>query len=469
PARLAEAARIARERDLPIVALKAARSPVAQAVASSHTGALANEDRVVDAFFRQHGIWRAPDMHGLVNAASLYLKGWRPEGRRLVMISNSGASCVMAADQTHGLGMPLAEFTDETRQGVASKLPAFASAANPIDVTAALLSDNKLFGTVLPIVAKDPAADLLLIALPIAGQGYDVPGFARDAVAYEQASGRPVVLASALTAVRAEFSASGIPSFEYEAEAILALDQLAGHSALLQRRPPVWPATATPMLPAGTGKFMSEWDSLQLIAAHNLPIVPQSLCKSREEAIAAFNALGSPVVVKGCSADVPHKSEAGLVKLGVMTADEAGDAFDAQWRRLEALKVARDGVIVASMVKGRRELALGARIDPQFGPVVLVGDGGTYIEALGDVGLLLPPFDIADVLEALSKLRIAPILNGVRGEPPIDLAPVCAMAVRLGQLMVAAGGAIASIDLNPVIVGAASAPAVTVDALVERG
>jgi acyl-CoA synthetase (NDP forming) len=152
-----------------------------------------------------------------------------------------------------------------------------------------------------------------------------------------------------------------------------------------------------------------------------------------------------------------------------MSAAAAGDAFDEQWRRLDALKVARDGVIVASMVKGRRELALGARIDPQFGPVVLVGDGGRYIEALGDIGLLLPPFDIADVLEAFGKLRIAPILDGVRGEPPIDLAPVCAMAVRLGQLMVAAGGAIASIDLNPVIVGAPSAPAVTVDALVERG
>jgi acetate---CoA ligase (ADP-forming) len=120
------------------------------------------------------------------------------------------------------------------------------------------------------------------------------------------------------------------------------------------------------------------------------------------------------------------------------------------------------------MVKGRRELALGARVDPQFGPVVLVGDGGKYIEALGDIALLLPPFDAQDVLEALGRLRIAPILDGVRGEPPIDLAPVCAMAMRLGQLMLAAAGRIASIDVNPVIVGAAGGGAVIVDALVER-
>jgi acyl-CoA synthetase (NDP forming) len=469
PPRLAEAARIARERDLPIVALKAARSSRAQAVASSHTGALANEDRVVDAFFRSHGIWRAPDIHGLVNAAALYLKGWRPAGRRLVMISNSGASCVMAADQAHELGMPLAEFTPETRRELTAKLPAFASAANPIDVTAALLSDNKLFGNVLPVVARDPAADLLFISLPVAGTGYDVPLFARDAASYATSTGRPVVLAAPLGPVRDEFTKAGIPTFAYDAEAVAALDQLAQHSALLQRAPVRWPAVAPVALPAGGGRFLSEWDSVQLLGAHGLPIVGQRLCRTRDEAVAAFRALGGPVVVKGCSAEVPHKSEAGLVRLGVASEAAAGEAFDALWQRLAELKVARDGVIVAALAKGRRELALGARIDPQFGPAVLVGDGGKYIEALGDVALLLPPFDAQDVLEALAGLRIAPILNGVRGEPPIDLAPVCAMAMRLGQLMLAADGTIASIDVNPVIVGAAGEPALVVDALVERG
>jgi hypothetical protein len=276
--------------------------------------------------------------------------------------------------------------------------------------------------------------------------------------------------------------AAGIPTFTYDAEAIAALDQLAAHTALLQRGVPVWPAGAAPSLPAGDGRFLNEWDSLQLLAAQGLPVVGQRLCRSRDEAVAAFRALApdgaGPVVVKGCSAEMPHKSEAGLVRLGIASAEDAGDAFDALWRRLAELKVARDGVIVAAMAKGRRELALGARIDPQFGPVVLVGDGGKYIEALGDVALLLPPFDAQDVLEAIGRLRIAPILDGVRGEPPIDLAPVCAMAMRLGQLMLAAGGRIASVDLNPVIVGtfgagaigagAIGAGAVIVDALVER-
>jgi acyl-CoA synthetase (NDP forming) len=467
PARLAEAARVARERDLPIVALKAARSPRAQTVASSHTGALANEDRVVDAFFRQHGIWRAPDVHGLVNAAELYLTGWRPTGRRLVMISNSGASCVMSADIAHGLGMPFAQFTDQTRRGLAAKLPAFASAANPIDVTAALLTDSTLFGNVLPIVAKDPAVDLLFVSLPVAGAGYDVDLFARDTAGFVRTSGKPAVVASQLALVRDPFKKAGIPSFIYETEAIGALDQLAQHTALMQRRPPEWPRGAPVTLPAGGARFLSEWDSLQLLAAHGLPVVAQRLCRSRDEAVAAFRALGGPVVVKGCSAEVPHKSEAGLVRLRVASEADAAAAFDDLWSRLAALKVARDGVIVAAMAKGRRELALGARIDPQFGPIVLVGDGGKYVEALGDVALLLPPFDADAVLAALGRLRIAPILDGVRGEPPLDLAPLCAMAMRLGQLMVAAEGRIASIDVNPVIVGAAGEGSVVVDALIE--
>ncbi|MBI3513959.1 MAG: acetate--CoA ligase family protein [Proteobacteria bacterium] len=410
PERLAAAAKIARERDLPIVALKSARSPRAQAVASSHTGALANEDRVVDAFLRQHGIWRADDVHGLVNAAELYLTGWRPSGRNLVMISNSGASCVMTADIAHGLDMPFAQFTDQTRRDLAAKLPAFASSANPIDVTAALLTDSSLFGSVLPILAKDPAVDALLVSLPVAGEGYDVE----------------------------------------------------------RREPWEWPKRVPLTLPAGSARFLSEWDSVQLLGAEGIKIVPQRLCKSRDEAIAAFRAVGGgPVVIKGCSAEVPHKSEAGLVRLGIATEAEAGAVFDEQWARMAALKVARDGVIVAAMVKGRRELALGARVDPTFGPIVLVGDGGKYIEALGDVALLLPPFAPDDVLAALRRLRIAPILDGVRGEPALDLAPLCAMAMALGQVMVASAGRIASIDVNPVIVGTPDG-AVAVDALIER-
>ncbi|MCJ7838864.1 MAG: acetate--CoA ligase family protein, partial [Burkholderiales bacterium] len=142
-------------------------------------------------------------------------------------------------------------------------------------------------------------------------------------------------------------------------------------------------------------------------------------------------------------------------------------AFDAQWRQLEKMKVAREGILVAAMVKGQRELALGARVDARFGPVVMVGDGGKYVEALKDFVLLIPPFDADEMFEALAGLRIAPLLHGVRGEPALDLAAVAAIAMRLGEIIQAGRGRIASIDLNPVMVKAKGQGAVVADALIE--
>jgi acyl-CoA synthetase (NDP forming) len=173
------------------------------------------------------------------------------------------------------------------------------------------------------------------------------------------------------------------------------------------------------------------------------------------------------VAVKACSAEVPHKSEFGLVALNLDGEEEVGAVFNAQWRKLAQMKVARDGIIVAAMVQGRRELALGARVDARFGPVVMLGDGGKYVEALQDFILLIPPFDTDEVLEALERLHFAPLLHGVRGEPPLDLEAVAAIAMRLGEIMQAGMGRIASIDLNPVMVKAKGEGAVVADALVE--
>jgi acetate---CoA ligase (ADP-forming) len=157
-ASLAELARVAHARNLPVVALKAGRTAAGQEAARSHTGALANEDRVVDAFLERHGIWRAQNTAELVGAAELYLKGWKPRGRRLVAISNSGAVCVMTADAASQAGMPMAKLSDATRGALAKILPSFATVTNPIDLTAALLSNSRLFSDILPVIARDPSA-----------------------------------------------------------------------------------------------------------------------------------------------------------------------------------------------------------------------------------------------------------------------------------------------------------------------
>ncbi|WP_416400928.1 acetate--CoA ligase family protein [Alicycliphilus denitrificans] len=467
PDMLAAAAAYARERDLPIVAVKAGRTAGGQKAASSHTGALANEDRAVDAFLKHHGIWRVRDPHEQARAAQAYLKGWRPEGRRLVVISNSGASCVMGADAADDAGLTLAPLSEATQAAVASKLPGFATASNPIDVTAALLSNSGLFGDVLPAVAQDPAADLFFLNIPVAGAGYDVDRFARDAAAFEAATAKPVAVAAWQESVAAPFRAHGIATFPNEGEAIAVLAQVAGHTALMRAPRTAWPDLPDVQVPAGAQGFLNEVDSLDLLARHGVPTVPLRLCRTADEARAAFDAIGAPAVVKACSADVPHKSEHGLVALNVQTREQAAELFERFWAKMDAMGVQRDGVIVAATRKARREFMVGARMDPVFGPVVVVGDGGKYVEALKDCAVLLPPFSEPDVQAALRTLRIAPLLGGVRGEPPLDVQALSRIAVAAGRVIAGARGAIASLDLNPVMVGAAGEGAVVVDALVE--
>jgi acyl-CoA synthetase (NDP forming) len=468
PEVLAEVAERARARDVPVVALKTGRTQQGQRAAKSHTGALANEDRVVDAFLRQHGIWRARDMMGLVSAAEMYLRGWRPSGRRLVVISNSGGSCVMAADLAVELDMPLAVLAEETRRDLAAVLPGFATTANPIDITAALLSNNRLFSAILPIVAKDPAADLFLIAIPVAGQGYDIETFARDAAGFAAATGKPVAVAAPQASVAQRFRAAGVPTFASETEAMLALDQLARHTALMRQAAPAPLSPLKLAVPAGSGRFLNEAESLSLIRAHGLRVIEHRLCRTESEARIAFRELGSPVAVKACSADVPHKSELGLVALNIVSEEAVVGIFAAQMAKLEEIGAAPDGVLVAAMAEGAREFVLGARVDPTFGPVVMIGDGGKYVEALPDIALLLPPFSLAEVRAALGGLRIAPLFKGVRGEPALDIDALAEATLRLGAIIAAGMASIASIDLNPVMVGAQSRGITIVDALIER-
>ena len=467
---LEELASVALKRDLPIVALKSGRSEAGRQAAQSHTGALANEDRVVDAFFEQHGIWRAPDMRGLVEATELYLKGWKPKGRRLVAISNSGAVCVMTADAATNVGMPMAKLSAETDKKLKGILPSFATTTNPIDLTAALLSNSRLFGDILPVIAEDPAADAFLIGVPVAGPGYDVEAFARDAAAFGKQTGKPLVIAATQKSVADQFAAEGSSVFPTETEAVTALHQFLAHLELMARiRARRVKAAAASWVPAAATTMLNEADSLTLLAERGIPVVPYRLCRSRAEAIAAFETIGGPVVVKGCSADIAHKSELGLVKLGVSSREEAGEV----WAQMEAIIRKHgsrfDGVIVAAMAGGRREIMIGAHRDPVFGPVVAVGDGGKYVEIFRDTALLLPPFSKDEAKAALHKLRIAPLFAGVRGEPPMDVEVLCDTVMRIGDLMMDPTAKVVSLDLNPVLLDSAGKGCVVVDAVVFQG
>ena len=468
PDKLARAAQVARERGLPIVALKAGVSARGAAAASSHTGALATEDRVVDAFFRQHGIYRVPDIRSLVNAADLYLKGWKPQGKRLVAISNSGASCVMAADAAEKHGLTLAQFDEPTRAELRAVLPEFGASGNPIDLTAALLTNSGMFSDILPVLARRDATDAVFVSLAASGLGYDVPRFVRDCAAYVAQTGTPLAVAAPLETTAEQFRAAGLAAFAHDIDAVSALAQFIDHSELMRRPQTKAQPFPTVTLPLGKGRFLSEADSLALLAEHGFPTVPFRLCRTAKDALAAFEALGAPVAVKACSAEIPHKSEHGLVHLNCRTVPETLAAFEAIAHKLETLKVAGGAVIVAAMRRAQHEFVVGARVDARFGTLVMLGDGGKYVEALPDIALLRYPFSEADVIERLNELRIAPLFAGVRGEPPIALGALAKLAVRLGALLENAKGAIASIDLNPVMAGATDSDTVIVDALIER-
>jgi acyl-CoA synthetase (NDP forming) len=234
PDQLAKAAAIAHARDLPIVALKSGRTERGQRAARTHTGSAEIDDDRVDAFLRHHGIWRADDPQDLVNASELYLKGWRPQGKKLVAISNSGATCVMAADVAEELNLPLAVLAETTRGQLNAILPGFATTTNPIDMTGVLLGNSSLFGKTLEIVGKDPGADLFFVGFPIAGTGYDVEAFARDAAKFIADTGKPLVLSVPQDDIAAPFIKLGVPVFGGDRQALQALHQLAAHTAMMR-------------------------------------------------------------------------------------------------------------------------------------------------------------------------------------------------------------------------------------------
>jgi acyl-CoA synthetase (NDP forming) len=470
PAPLERAARLATERDVPIVALMGGRSAEGQRAARSHTGAIANEQRVVDAFFERLGVWRANSVSELIEAAPLYLQRWRPPGRRVALISQSGAVCVLAADAAAEQALPLAKFDGETVTELQRALPRFATKENPVDLTAALLTDSALLGKVLAAIERDSGVDACFVGMPVVGRGYDVPRLAADAAVVARGHHRPLVVAAAQPAVAAEFRRAGVVVYDDESGAMRALAQFLRHRERMtaagtrMTRTSRTTATAT-----GEPRTLNEAESLALLAGIGVPVVPHTLCPDPASAVHAFEDLGAArVVLKGCTSDAAHKSELGLVRLGLATRQDVERAGVDVREAMRRHGLRFDGLLVAAMTHAAREVMVGAHVDPVFGPLVLVGDGGKYVEALPDVQLLFPPFDAADVRRAIARLRIAPLLEGVRGETPSDIDAWVRVVLKVGAAMTDATTEIVSLDVNPLMLpprGSASLDAVAVDAV----
>lgn len=455
---LVRAGALARERGVTLRVLKPGTSAKGAAAAASHTGALATEDKSVTAFFERHGFQRATSLRDWVRPVPLLL-GARGVGKgRIAALSHSGAVGVMIADHAAAAGLELPDFCEETRRALYDILPSFGSVGNPVDLTAGLLGDNTMFGRALAAITADPNIDVLHVSIPVAGDGYDVPALAAASAAAAASSGKPVVMAGPQADIRGAFRDQGIPTYGDDLDVVRAI-------AAASTRPapqPVVSMGANTVSPLEGP--LDEAQSLSLLASAGIGTVAHRVCETPDEVLAAFEAIEAPVVVKGCAAEVAHKSDIGLVHLGLGDREAVRTAAEAIGNGLAGMSLSFKA-LVARMERGSRELMIGARRDPVLGPMVVVGDGGVYVEVLKDVATLAAPVDEASALRALQGLRIWPILNGARGEAPMDVPAVCKAVAALSRLVVA-NRWIDSVDVNPLLVKPAGEGAIALDALV---
>jgi len=471
--RLREALARAHRRGVPVFVLKSGRSAAGRRAASSHTGALAGEDAVYDAVFADWGAIRCADPAELLALPQAFLH-YRAAGSRVAILSNSGGLGVLSVDLCADLGLVPAEFTAQTTAILRAALPDFAAAANPVDLTAQMLTDPGMLTRVLPALEADPGVDAIVFQIALLGAATDLGRLVGDVASVARATPKVVAVSCPQRPVVDAFRAGGVLAFEDPSVALRSLACLARVTARrprwLSRVTAVPPPAPAPSRPAGraSGSFLNEWESQQLLAPYGLPLVDTVFVSAAAAAPDAADQVGYPVVLKVCAAGLPHKSDVGGVALGLPDRAAVAEAC----RRVEAAVSARapgvpiEGFVIQRQARGALELALGVKVDPVFGPVVMVGSGGVLIEVLRDFRLLLPPIDAVAAQEALRALRIGALWDGLRGSAPLDLPAAVALLTRLGEAARALASVAREIDLNPVLVGRLGEGVTILDALV---
>ena len=467
-ARLLDAVARCRRAGKPVVLLRSGRSPQSARAAASHTGAVAAEHRVAEALLADAGVTSARDPQELLDVVYGFARASVPAGRRVAVLSNSGGLGVIMSDTCASLGLAVPELSPSAQQSLRAFLPAFGAAGNPVDVTAQILADPTLLPRALEVLVRSDEIDIVVVALGMVNRMYPVERIARDIVRVTTEAQKPVVVAWVAGAPEGETAlrAAGLPVFTDSTRclktiaALLPLDVEANTAGA----PTVEVHGIVTVSPAGP---LDEHASKTVLRHHGIPIVDEELVTTPDEAVAAAGRLGYPVVVKICAAGIPHKSEHGLVALGLPDAAAVRAAVaDVVRRAGEQFPAAPPrGVLVQRMIRGGAELVLGARRDPTFGPVVMVGLGGVFIEYLDDVALARAPVTSGRARRMLTSLRAFPLLNGARGRSPVDQDAVVDAIVKLSHLAVAGRERVSEIDVNPLIALPGGRGVVAVDGL----
>ncbi len=466
----------------PVLVIKSGRTAAGERAAKSHTGSLAQSgrDQLYDALFAQAGVQRVDTLGELFRYAKIFSTGLSMAGPRLVILTNSGGPGIVAADAAvrHGLELPV--LPAALRASLASRLPTIAAVANPLDMTADIGADSyrEILASLLGAVDVDGA---LVISTPTGTM--TASDVARAILEAKATSAKPIVAClfglSDLSREVAFLEENGIPTYPFPEEAVGGLGSLARYHAWRTRprtsvrtfpvdRPAADAAIARART-AGT-TILPEYAARSLLAAYGIAFPPVETARSLDEALAAADRVGYPVVLKVASPEISHKTDVGGVALGI--ADPP--ALRAAWERMQrslrsaAPRARIEGFEVEFQIPTGKEVIVGVQRDPNFGPVVVFGMGGIYVEVLRDVTFRLAPLRTLSAEHMVESVRAFPLLQGVRGEPPSDLAALAEVIERVSQLAVELPEVV-ELDLNPLIVRAQGLGAVAVDARVVLG
>jgi len=473
--------RIAREttREKPVVAVKAGRSKAGARAASSHTGALAAMDVATDALFAQCGVQRADTVEELFDLAMAFGNAPMPRGPRVAIVTNAGGPGIIIADACEGRGLEVATLSKSTRRELNRVLPEEASVSNPVDMIAS--ADHEDYRTVLEQVLADDAVDSVIAAF-VPPLGIDAVDVARAIRGAGENAHKPVMAVlmgrQGLPQGMAELRDAGVPAYIFPESASRALAAMERHREWLERDDgqvrdfEVDSARVESILDRvqeADRALLTVDESLRVLEAYGIPTAPHRTVNTEEEAAAAAREIGGPVVLKAVAPGLVHKTEAGAVHLDLEDEEEVRSAFREIRDRARGWEDAGlVGVLVQSMVEGGKETIVGMTMEPNFGPLVMFGLGGIYVEALGDVTFRLPPVTDVDAREMIGSIQGARLLAGVRGERGVDVNRVAEVIQRVSQL-VGDHQRIDELDINPFLAFPEAGDCVAVDGRVLLG
>ncbi len=466
------ATRISKKK--PILALKAGRSAAGASAASSHTGSLAGADKAANALLQQSGVIREYSLKDLFATAKVFANCPIPKGNRVAIITNSGGPGIMATDAVCEHGMQMAKLTDATKEKLRSFLPAAASVKNPVDMIASAPIEH--YKQTLETVIADENVDMIItIYLPFLGlKDIDVAQALMEIKAKNPQ--KPVI---GVFMTKSEFFNKisdmdvNMPFFMYAEEAADGLNRLNQQRLWMERAEGKIPTFEVDYKRAQEiiAKSVNEGrdqlttrESIDVLDAYGIRVCKSGFAKTEDEAVTIADSIGYPVVMKMTSKTTSHKTDVGGVRVNIQSAEQLRSEYQDLIAKLKekGLLEGLEGVIIQEMVKGNREMVCGIATDPQYGPMMMFGLGGVFIEVMKDVTFRIAPLTDVDAKEMIKSVKAYKLLEGARGTKPAQMEQIEETLLRLSQL-VNDFKFIDELDINPLLISEKTGEGIAVD------